>query len=226
VARRQRGYSPGVQRAIVIGAGHNGLVCAAELARAGVEVIVVDQAPKVGGAVGSAELTLPGFVHDTCAAFMPVARASPAMLAQPLERYGVEWIDPPVIVAHPFADGSACTLHRDLAATAASLNSVASGSGDAWQALLTRVLPHGRAFAESVFHRFPPVGPGARMAAGLHRDLIDLTRRWIGSAEALGQTLFGAERPTAWLSGASMHSGLPPSAAGSGAFGFLLDTSR
>ena len=209
-------------RAIVIGAGHNGLVCAAELARAGVDVVVVEQADKVGGGVGSAELTLPGFVHDTCAGFMPVARVSPAMLAQPLERYGVEWVNPPTVVAHPYEDGQAIALEQDLQATAASMNAVAAGSGDAWRALLTRVLPHGRAFAESVLSRFPPVRSGARMAAGLRRDLIDLTRRWLGSAEAFGDDLFGAERPTAWLCGASMHSGLPPDAAGSGAFGFLL----
>lgn len=222
VAHSRRGYAAVVQRVIVIGAGQNGLLCAAELARAGLDVTVVDQADKIGGGVGSAELTLPGFVHDTCAAFMPVAHASPAMLAQPVERYGVDWINPEAIVAHPFEDGTACTLHRDLDATAASLNAVGAGSGDAWRVLLTRVLPHGHAFAESIFSRLPPVRPAARLVAGLRRDLIDLTQRMLGSAEALGQDLFRGERPTAWLAGASMHSGLPPSAAGSGAFGFLL----
>ena len=210
-------------RAIVIGAGHNGLVCAGELAQAGVEVTLLEQAATVGGGVQSAELTLPGFVHDTCAGFMPVARASPAMLAQPLERYGVEWIDPPGVFAHPFDDGQAIALERDLQATAVSLNAVEPGSGDAWRALLTRVLPSGRAFAESVFTRFPPLGPGVRTALGLRRDLVDLMQRCIGSAEAFGDDLFGAARPTAWLCGSSMHSGLPPEAAASGAFAFLLN---
>ena len=211
-----------MRRVIVVGAGHNGLVCAAELASAGLEVTVVEQAAKVGGGVGSAELTLPGFVHDTCAGFMPVARASPAMLAQPLERYGVEWINPPTVMAHPFDGGHAMALERDLQATAASLNAVEAGTGDAWRALLTRVLPHGHAFAESIFARLPPVRPAARLTAGLRLDLVELTQRLVGSAAAFGLDLWERERPTAWFAGASMHSGLPPSAAGSGAFGFLL----
>jgi phytoene dehydrogenase-like protein len=211
-----------VRSAIVIGAGHNGLVCAAELAARGVRVTVVEQAPRPGGGLTSVESTLPGFVHDHCAGFLPVTRASPAMLAQPLERYGVEWIVPERSMTHPFADGTAIALDHDLDSTAASLNATHSGAGDAWRRLIASVRPHAGAFTGSVFRRLPPVVPALRLAAGLGGDLPEFARRSIGSAQAFGEDLFGAERPTAWFAGAAMHSGLEPRAAASGAFGFML----
>ncbi|MDT4927559.1 MAG: hypothetical protein QOF92_426, partial [Pseudonocardiales bacterium] len=211
-----------MKRAIVIGAGHNGLVCAAELAAGGVETTVLEQAPAPGGGVSSVEVTLPGFVHDHCAAFFPVTHAAPAMRAQPLAEHGVEWIAPERVMAHPYEDGSAIVLDHDLGSTARSLDRVSPGAGDAWRGLIERVLPHERAFVTSIFNRLPPVGPALRLGAGLRLDAVDLGRRLLGSVEAFGQALFDAERPTAWIAGAAMHSGLEPRAAGSGAFGFML----
>ena len=73
-------------RAVVVGAGHNGLVCAVLLALAGVDVTVVEQAPTVGGAASSADGPLPGFRHDICSAFFPLTRASPALRRTPAIR--------------------------------------------------------------------------------------------------------------------------------------------
>ena len=104
--------------AVVIGSGPNGLVAAITLARAGVDVELHEAAPTVGGGLRSAELTLPGFVHDVCSAIHAFAHASPAIreLALP-----VEWIHPPAPAAHPLDDGSAVVLERELDETAAGL---------------------------------------------------------------------------------------------------------
>lgn len=206
-------------RIAVIGAGHNGLVTAIHLAAHGLDVTVLDHAPHPGGASSSTEATLPGFVHDRCAAFVPMTAASPAMRELQLEREGVEWVDPPTVLAHPFEDGSAIALHRDVAATVDSLGPAGAG----WEATMRRMLPLATPLVESVLSPLPPVAPGLRLASALRGDLVEWTRRMLGSVEALGFDLFdGDRRATAWLSGSAQHSGLPPSTTVSGAFGFLL----
>jgi phytoene dehydrogenase-like protein len=209
-----------VTRVLVIGAGHNGLMAAIHLAAAGLDVTVLEQASHPGGASSSAELTLPGFVHDPHAAFGPMAAASPAMQELELERDGVEWIDPPAIVAHPFEDGTSIALYRDVERTAASLGP----SGAAWAAAMRQWLPLARPFAESVLSPLPPpLRHQFTLAARLRTDGIEWGRRMLGSVQALGLDLFdGDERATAWLAGSAQHSGLPPSTTVSGAFGFLL----
>ncbi len=204
---------------MIIGAGHNGLVAAIHLAAHGLEVTVLEHAPHPGGASSSTAATLPGFVHDHCAAFVPMTAASPAMHELQLEREGVEWIDPPTVLAHPFEDGSAIALHRDVAATVDSLGP----AGPGWEAAMRHMLPLAGPLVESVLSPLPPVGPGLRLGGALRGDLVEWTRRLLGSVEALGLDLFdGDRRATAWLSGSAQHSGLPPSTTVSGAFGFLL----
>jgi len=74
--------------AIVIGAGPNGLAAAIVIAQTGRKVILFEAEPAVGGGVRSAELTLPGFVHDICSAVHPFARASPLFRTLPLDLHG------------------------------------------------------------------------------------------------------------------------------------------
>jgi phytoene dehydrogenase-like protein len=107
--------------AVVVGAGPNGLAAAIELARNGVEVLVVEGHDEIGGGTRTAELTLPGFHHDVCAAAHSFGPSSPFLSGLPLEDHGLTWLTPPVAVAHPFDDGSAVLLETDVAATVASL---------------------------------------------------------------------------------------------------------
>ncbi len=211
------------KRVVIVGAGSNGLVCAINLARAGMAVTVLEHAPTPGGASSSGEVTLPGFIHDHCAAFNPMTAASPAMRELELEAEGLRWINPSTVMAHPFEDGTAIELNRDLAATCASLERIHPGAGAAWQALIDRYRPLASAMAESVLGPLSPGRAQLELVVRLRREALLLARRMTGSIEAFGLDVFdGATRPTAWLAGSAQHSGLPPSAAGSGAFGFLL----
>ena len=115
--------------AIIVGAGPNGLSAAIVLARAGCRVSVYEGQDRVGGGCSSAELTLPGFVHDVCSAVHPMAVASPFQRPVPHAGHGVARINPPPMLAQPVDDvivrrrlsrraGSALTLPVTEAATA------------------------------------------------------------------------------------------------------------
>src|SRR5438552_18911760 len=107
--------------AIVVGSGPNGLAAAITMQQAGLSVLLVEAKAVVGGGLRSAELTLPHFVHDVCSAIHPLAAGSPFFKTLPLGRYGLEYIQPDIPLAHPFDDGTAACLHRDVDLTAAEL---------------------------------------------------------------------------------------------------------
>src|SRR6202022_1837680 len=103
--------------ALVVGSGPNGLAAAITLARAGLSVLVREARDTIGGGTRSAELTLPGFVHDVCSAVHPMAAGSPFFRTLPLAEHGLKFIDPPAALAHPLDDGTAVMLHASLADT-------------------------------------------------------------------------------------------------------------
>ena len=210
-------------RVLVVGAGHNGLVCGIHLARAGLDVELLEHGPRHGGASSSTQATLPGFVHDHCAGFNPLTVASPAIRELELERDGLEWVGGPQVMAHPFADGTAIVLHRDIARTAEELERASAGAGRAWTELVGLLEPHADRLVRSILGPLPPVRDPLAMAASLRRDAIEVARRMLSSVEAFGLDVFeGADRPAAWVASSAMHSGLEPTSAGSGAFGLLL----
>jgi phytoene dehydrogenase-like protein len=211
------------KRVVVVGAGSNGLVAAIHLARAGLDVTVLEHSARPGGASSSVEATLPGYIHDHCAGFNPMTVASPAMRELELEAEGLRWVRPDAIMAHPFADGTAIALHHDLGATVASLERAHPGAGRPWQELIEQFRPLAQHLVETILGPLPPVRHPLALTFALRRDMLLLARRMAGSIEAFGFDVFdGALRPTAWMAGSAQHSGLPPTTAGSGAFGFLL----
>lgn len=107
--------------AVIVGGGPNGLAAAITLARRGRSVALLESADRVGGGARSAELTLPGFVHDVCSAIYPFGRTSPFFADGTLERRGLRWVDPPVSLGHPLDDGTAVLVERDVDATAGML---------------------------------------------------------------------------------------------------------
>ena len=102
------------------------MAAAIVLAKAGFAVEVREAASVAGGAARSAELTLPGFVHDLGSAVHPLAVASPFFSTLPLAESGLHWIWPPAELAHPLDDGTAVMLERDLGDTASQLGNDAA----------------------------------------------------------------------------------------------------
>jgi phytoene dehydrogenase-like protein len=207
--------------AVVIGAGHNGLVTAAALADAGWEVLVLEAADTVGGAVASAEL-FPGYTSDLFSAFYPLSVVSPALTAMELDRHGLRWSHAPTVIAHPAGphDPDGAVLHREVGDTATALG---SRDGQAWLDLFAEWQRIKQPLLRTLFQPFPPVrGPlgllGALGAAGALR----LARFLALPARRMGEELFAGEPARLLIEGNAMHGDAPVDAPVSGAFGYLL----
>ena len=107
--------------AVIVGSGPNGLSAAIALRQAGLSVLLLEAKDEIGGGLRSAELTIPGFVHDICSAIHPLAVASPFFNTLPLDKHGLEYVFPGIAAAHPFDDGTVATLQGSVIETASQL---------------------------------------------------------------------------------------------------------
>ena len=196
--------------AVIIGSGPNGLAAAIALAKAGLYVEVREAAPLPGGATRSGELTLPGFIHDLGSAIHPMAVSSPFFSTLALDKFGLKWEYPPAALAHPFDDGTAVTLEREIAATASQLGE----DGGPYQNLFKPMVENWRTLTEEVFRplRFPR-HPLLMASFGL-RALLPCT--------ALTKLVFRGARARAFFAGSAAHSTLRLEQPLSAAFGMIL----
>ncbi len=196
--------------AVIVGAGPNGLAAGITLARAGRSVLVIEGADRVGGGLRSAELTLPGFIHDPCAAFHPLGVASPMWRDLPLNEHGLAWVQPPAALAHPFDDGTAVVVERDVAATAKQLGRDAP-------AYLRLMRPFVRDW-QAVIHEF--LGPLRFPRRPFSFARFGLAAIW--PATTLARLAFRDTRARAVFAGMAAHSILPLEWSATSAFGLLL----
>lgn len=209
--------------AVVIGGGPNGLVAANALVDAGWDVLLLEAADEVGGAVRTAEVTAPGFRDDLYSAFYPLAAASPVMRGLELDRHGLVWSRAPAVLAHALDDGRAALLEAAPEATAAGLDAEAPGDGEAWLDMLDQWHRVRDDVLAALFRPFPPVASLARLLrdAGV-RGTLDLARLAVLPVRRLGAERFRGEGGPLLLAGSAQHADIPPDAAGSGVFGWLL----
>lgn len=202
--------SRSVYDAVVVGAGPNGLAAAIELARNGFSVAVLEAADEPGGALRSAEATLPGFIHDTGSAVHPLAAASPFFRDLPLERYGLRWVHPPAPLAHPLDGEEAVLLERSLEQTAAGLG----GDGGAYLRLMSPLVADLERLANLAAGRVClPRHPAALAASAL---------RALRPAASLARASFQGARARALFAGNAAHSFLPLERRPSALFGLAL----
>jgi phytoene dehydrogenase-like protein len=164
--------------AVVIGSGPNGLAAAIRLAQSGIEVTVLESYHRPGGGTRTSELTLPGLLHDDCAAFHPTGVVSPFLSTLGLDRFGLEWLWPELDLVHPLDDGRAGVLSRDLQVTLASLGDDARS----WRRLFEPLTRHFDDLLDDIFRPIVhlPKHPLALTRFGLHAVLPATwtARRW------------------------------------------------
>ena len=198
--------------ATVVGSGPNGLAFAVAVARAGVEVTVLEAAETIGGGARSGELTVPGLIHDHCSAVHPMAGVSPFLSSLDLSGHGLEWAWPEVDLAHPLDGGDAAVLVRSLAETANGL----AEDGSAWRRVFERPA---RGFAGLSEDLLRPV---------LHLPRHPLRLARFGIPSALPATTlarsWSGERARALFGGVAAHAFSPLSRPMSSAVGMALTT--
>ncbi len=202
---RRTGYD-----VVVIGSGPNGLAAAIVMARAGRSVLVFEAEDSIGGGTRSAQLTLPGYVHDVCSAVHPMALASPFFRSLPLQEHGLEWIYPALPLAHPRDDGTAVVLERSLDSTCRSLGA----DGPGYRDLLGPVVQNWSAIESAI------LGP-----LGIPRNPIAMTQfgmRAIQPASRLARNKFQTEAARALFAGLAGHSIVPLEKWGTAAIGLVL----
>jgi phytoene dehydrogenase-like protein len=194
---------------VIVGAGPNGLTAAARLARSGLSVAVFEAAQEPGGGCRSEALTLPGFVHDVCAAVHPMGALSPAFAELDLARTGLEWIWPEVPLAHPL-NHEAAVLLRSLDATAEGLGEDAASWREIFEPLA------GADFVQSLLQ---PIWRQDRATLVRKLRFGPLALR---SAEAFARSRFSTPAARALFAGCAAHSVLALDRTGTASFGLAL----
>lgn len=196
--------------AVVVGSGPNGMAAAIELARNGRSVLVVESHARVGGGTRTDELTLPGFRHDVCSAVHPTGILSPFLRQLPLHEHGLEWVKPPLSVAHPLDDGRAALLGLSVEETARQLGA----DGRAWTRLVTPFLKRPHKLLENLLAPFRiPSMPFTMARFGFYG---------LRSATGVARGLFRTEEAQALFAGCAGHSILPLDRLTSAAVGLVF----
>ncbi|HEY0464275.1 MAG TPA: NAD(P)/FAD-dependent oxidoreductase [Polyangiaceae bacterium] len=191
---------------IVVGSGPNGLVAANVLSRRGFRVLVLEANPRrPGGALGSEELTLPGFVHDVGAAFFPFASSSPAFRELDLTEAGVRWLHLPFESCHPALDGSYACIARDSEVAAAHFGSVRDG--EVWRKLATSHARMEPELLRLLLGPFPALTPA--LSLGLS-NLSKILWRFARSGGNLSRSLFRSEAARRVLPSFGLHVDVGP----------------
>ena len=198
--------------AVVVGSGPNGLAAAITLAQKNLSVLIVEAKATVGGGMRSAELTLPGFVHDICSAIHPLASGSPFFRTLPLDRFGLEFIEPPASLAHPFDDGTAVLLRRSIEETAAAFGS----DKEIYRQIFAPLAENWTPLADDILAPLGiPQHPLLMARFGL---------KALQSARGFAERNFQESRAQAVFAGCAAHSMIPLENLSTAAFGLVLNT--
>ena len=198
--------------AIVVGSGPNGYAAGIRLLQAGLSVLMLEAQAETGGGLRSAELTLPGFIHDVGSTVHPLAYASPYLSTLPLDQFGLEWLHPEAPLAHPLEGGEGILVHQDLEKTAAQL-------GRDRQAYLDLMGP-----AVENWDQISPDFLGPLRFPSYPLKLARFGLKAVQPLNLLNKLYFKEERSRTLLAGLGAHGMLPLNALASSGITMVLGT--
>jgi len=194
---------------VVAGAGHNSLVCSAYLAKAGYKVLVLEGRPTIGGGCKTAEVTLPGFKEDLCSSVHSGFQNNPALKELSLSDYGLEYLDPELVMHIPFLDGASISVWRDLDRTCETIAKISKKDAETFR----KLVPEYKAYAES-----GPAGRGSVRRAKFWQQLSAMS-----GYDATG-VLFESSHLRAGCLACGHFGGVPGGDIGTGGQAFSLMT--
>ncbi len=208
---------------VVAGGGHNSLIAAAYLAKAGLRCLVLEARPQAGGDTSSEELTLPGFWHDTCSTAHNLLQAGPIIRGDELglAAYGLEYLHPDPVVHLPFPDGSWLTQWRDLDRTCEEFAKFDRRDGAALRRLLAEYADVAPLVSR---YRYTPVGDGEplqRLLAAHPRGSWWLRRDAMPAWDVIRHE-FADEHTRAFMLWMSFMTMQPPDRPGTGLLAYSL----
>ena len=196
---------------IIIGAGHNALICAGYLAQANHRVLVLERRPIAGGAVVTEEI-IPGYRFDLGGSAHILIRHTPIVQDLHLTRYGLEYIDLDPLFFAPFPDGSHITIWKDIDKTCDSIAAVSTEDAAAYRRFIETWTPIARATVETFLHPPTPLNVmrhlvfGSGLGSGNWERLSDILR---GYGQLLRQS-FRNPKVQAVIGWMAAQSGPPP----------------
>jgi phytoene dehydrogenase-like protein len=199
--------------AVVVGAGPNGLAAAIRIAQQGFSTLVLERNREVGGACRTEELTLPGFQHDVGSGVHPLALGSPFFSSLPLEKYGLDWCQPEIPLAHPVNQTEIATLRRSISETGNSLGRDAKAYRSLFEPIVLRWQSLLEEFLQPIIHF-----PRQPLQMAIFGNLA------LTSIDHLIRNRFSREPAKALLAGLAAHSFLPLTDLGSSGFALILGT--
>ncbi len=212
---------------VVAGAGHNSLVATAYLAKAGFRCLVLETRDAIGGNTATEELTLPGFLHDSCSSAHNLIQASPTLRDNHLDlgRYGLEYLHPDPVVHVPFPDGTWLTQWRDLDQTCEEFAKFSSRDADAFRRMIAEY-----ATVKAIFgnHRYSPIGwtPPLEEMLASHADGAKWLRRHAMSAWEVIRANFEDWHTRAFMLWMAFLTLQPPDRPGTGPLAYSLAYGR
>jgi phytoene dehydrogenase-like protein len=216
--------------AIVIGAGHNGLVAAFRLARAGWRVLVLERSQTIGGAIRTESVTLPGFHHDLFATNLSLFKTSLIYREHQaeLEAAGLRFIVCPQAFASSYPDGRAVRVYTDPERTAAEFAKCSAADLEGWRkvvAIFRRVAPHALPMTNMALPSYEAARQALGMIGGLGAGVIDLRHVVFASARRFADRFFVSEEAKGVFVPWAFHLDFAPDIRGGAAFAFFTAVS-
>lgn len=212
---------------VVAGAGHNSLIAAAYLAKAGYRCLILESRALVGGGVKTTQLTLRGFHHDVCSSAHVLIQDSPILRNDELGlgQYGLEYIFPDPVVHVPFPDGSYITQWRDMDRTCEEFARFSKKDAEAYRCMMTDYEEMKPLFASTAY---TPIGFGKPLNEQLaaHPKGKQWQRRLAMSAWEIIEENFEDEHCRAFMVWMAYQTVEPPEAAGTGRLAYAICAGR